>query len=96
MSPNPQPSSLQPEWPRTVDEAVTRILSGMSEADKTCIRSTHKHHLITYHHDWGAGIRNSFGLWQGNEALKADCRTVFPDSASRVIIEAVWQRLQTP
>jgi hypothetical protein len=96
MRPDPQPSSLHPEWPRTVDEAVTRILSVMSDADKEYIRNTSKDRLVTYHHGWGMGIRNSFGLCQGNDALMADCRAVFPDGASMVIIEAVWQRLQTP
>ena len=96
MRPDPQPSSLHPEWPRTLDEAVTRILSNMSDADKRYIKGSYKETLINHHHGWGMGIRNSFGLWQGNDALMADCRAVFADDASWVIIEAVWQRLQTP
>jgi uncharacterized protein DUF6794 len=51
------------------------------------------------------GIRNAFGLWQGNAALLKSCAEarygpgpdamfMHPDDASGVIIEAVWRRLQ--
>jgi hypothetical protein len=81
-------------WPKTVDEAVTRILSTMPEKDKKTVRDTPKGDLILFHHGWGTGIRNSFGLWRGNHALMEDCKAKHPDDASMVIIEAVWARLQ--
>jgi hypothetical protein len=81
-------------WPRTVSEAVTRILAGMSEADKERIRASKKQDLIHYRAGWGALIRSDFGLWDGNKELLADCGTQLPPDASMVIIEAVWQRLQ--
>ena len=84
-----------PEWPLTVDDAVRRILAPMSAEDKEHIRSTKKDDLILYHHGWGTGIRNQFGLWEGNDSLMADCHADHPDGASMVIIRAVWQRLQT-
>lgn len=93
-----------PDWPQTVDEAVERILRGMSAEDKERLRSTPKDDLILFHFGWGTGIRNEFGLWGGNEALMASCAEakgygadpefLHPDDASGVIIEAVWQRLQ--
>jgi hypothetical protein len=83
-------------WPKTVDEAVTRILAGMDDAKKALVRDTKKEDLISFHHGWGTGIRNGFGLWRGNTNLLADCHTEVPDDASMVIIEAVWQRLQKP
>lgn len=78
-------------------------------AMKMTVRSTPKDELILFHHGWGTGIRNAFGLWKGNAALMRSCaearggRTgagtgaafLHPDSASMVIIEAVWLRLQT-
>lgn len=80
-------------WPQTVEEAVTRILSQMSVANKEQVRATPKKDLTRFHHGWGTGIRNAFGLWAGNQALLDDCRRSHPDSASMVIIEAVWERL---
>jgi len=87
-------AALRSDWPRTVDEAVTRLLAGMSNADKERFRAEKKDDLIKFHHGWGTGIRNRFGLWGGNDALMADCHADHPDSASMVIIEAVWQKLQ--
>jgi hypothetical protein len=84
-----------PDWPLTVDAAATKILAGMSGADKAAVRAKKKDELIEYHHGWGTGIRNEFGLWHGNDSLMADCHAEHPDGASMVIIEAVWQRLQT-
>ena len=89
-------SSFEQEskWPRTVEEAVTRILAGMSDKDKALVKATAKEDLIEFHHGWGTGIRNRFGLWSGNKELLADCHAKEPDEASMVIIEAVWQKLQ--
>ena len=83
-------------WPKTVDEAVTNILAEMKDADRARIRDTKKEDLILFHHGWGTGIRNEFGLWRGNTNLMAACHADHPDDASMVIIEAVWQRLQKP
>ena len=84
-----------PDWPLTVDDAVTRILSGWSQADKAEFRAKKKDDLILYHMSLGLWIRNNYGLWNGNASLLADCHTDVPDGASMVIIEAIWQRLQT-
>ena len=81
-------------WPKTIDEAVTNILATMSDEDKIRVRDTPKTELISFHHGWGTGIRNDFGLWRGNTNLMADCHAGHPDDASMVIIEAVWQKLQ--
>ncbi|HNU50208.1 MAG TPA: hypothetical protein PKJ98_04735 [Verrucomicrobiota bacterium] len=84
----------QEPWPQTVEEAVTRIVSRLSPANKEQVRATPKRDLTRFHHGWGTGIRNEFGLWAGNQVLLDDCRRSHPDSASMVIIEAVWERLQ--
>ncbi len=83
------------DWPLTVADAVAKILAETSELDKAMLRLTKEADLIRYHFGWGMGIRNSFGLWRGNNALLADCKAKHPDDASMVIIKAVRQRVQT-
>src|SRR4030095_10902693 len=73
-------------WPKTVDEAVGRLLGDLNEVDKARVRATRKEDLILFHHGWGTGIRNEFGLWRGNTNLMADCHADHPDGASMVII----------
>jgi hypothetical protein len=82
--------------PRTVDEAVDEIISGLSEDDKALVRGTARDDLIRFHHGWGTGIRNGLGLWGDNTELLASCGSprMHADTASMVIIKAVWARLQ--
>ena len=84
------------KWPTTVSATITDLLSVLSKEDKESIRKTTKEDLIQYHHGWGTGIRNHYGLWRGNQALIEDAchKPCHPDDASMKIIEAVWQALQ--
>ena len=78
----------------------------MPKADKDKLRSMPENNLIRLHFGLGGAIRNRFGLWQGNEALLADCAAasgrggdyswlfMHPDEASSVILKAAWRRLQ--
>lgn len=82
-------------WPTTVEEAVNQILSSLSDEDKEALKNMPNKDLIKFHMGRGAGIRNDFGLWGDNEDLLKSCGAEWmPDSASEVIIEAVWKRLQ--
>jgi hypothetical protein len=84
-------------WPTTVDEAARRIVGELDEESRERVRTTTKDQLIQYLHGWGTGIRNSFGLWRGNEKLLASCGAAAktdPEACSMVIIEAVWTLLQ--
>lgn len=73
----------------------------MSEVDKAGLRKDKKEDLVQYHHGWGTGIRNEFGLWGGNTALAQDCHkryggpsdewSLHPDTISGLIIEQVWR-----
>ena len=92
-------AQLSPDkWPTTVQAAVADLLKGLPESDKQIFRETKERDLIRYHHGWGTGIRNSFGLWRGNNALREDAcgKGCHPDDASMAIIEAVWRSLQPP
>ncbi len=82
--------------PLTLEAAVDEIVSSLSEEDKKTVKDTSFDDLILYHHGWGTGIRNSFGLWGGNtELLKSACGSedCHPDSASMEIIYGVWNIL---
>lgn len=86
-------------WPTTVDEAARLIAGELDDESKARVRTTKKDQLIEFHHGWGTGIRNSLGLWRGNEKLLESCgrgKKVHPDDCSMVIIEAVWTLLQAP
>ena len=82
----------QTSWPLTLDAAVERLLGVLSEADKELVGNTPEDKLIRFHFGWGMGIRNEFGLWQGNDALIASCGlrgSVGPEAnhASGVILD---------
>lgn len=90
--------------PRTVDEAVERITSTMEPADRKKLLAMKREDVIMYHHGWGTGIRNSFGLWQTESPLRDDCakrkgmtdNKIHPDDCSMIIMEAVWDRAHRP
>ena len=82
-------------WPTTVEEAANSILKKMSADDRDRVQKTKREDLILYHHGWGTGIRNAFGLWKGNAALPESSGCFHPDDCSMRIIERVWEKLQT-
>lgn len=83
-------------WPTSVSATVEDLLDRMSDEEKRTVRQTKEEDLIQFHHGWGTGIRNHYGLWRGNTALIEDAcgKGCHPDDASMVIIEAVWRALQ--
>jgi hypothetical protein len=87
--------SNEQDWPGTINEAVLVIISELSEADKNLIMNFKQERLIKFHHGFGTGIRNDFGLWKGNKAfIESACgKPCHPDTASMAIIEAVWRKL---
>jgi hypothetical protein len=100
---------LAPELPRTVQEAVECLLQTLGPAEKEAIVEKPEAELIDLHFGLGTRIRNEFGLWQGNHALRLDCQrirfkdmanisdgllVIHLDDASMVIIRALWSRLR--
>ncbi|MEI7825811.1 MAG: DUF6794 domain-containing protein [Chlorobiaceae bacterium] len=93
-------------WPKTIGDAVDRIIDTMSEEEKSSVRNTRFNELIKFHFCLGNIIRNKFGLNKGNDALMKACartrhndfeRLFFlndPDEASGFIVEEVWKRLK--
>jgi hypothetical protein len=82
-------------WPKTLEEAVDNIISTMPKKDAPIIMETPREELSKFHHNWGQGIRNAFGLWKGNpELINSVCgEECHPDDVSMKIIEAVWDNL---
>jgi len=105
MSRRHEPSK---RWPGSFDEAANKVISELSEEDKNRLKNTSFVKLIRFHFSLGMWIRSSFGLWESNRKLARsliekfpdrvlklyDCEHVEPDSASMVIIEEVWKKLQ--
>jgi len=85
------------KWPSSLDAAVSSLVAELSDKSIKTLCQTKKQDLIWYHFGWGTYIRNSFGLWGGNEGLlRSACggKSCHPDDASMIIIEHVWENLQ--
>jgi hypothetical protein len=76
-------SNLDKQWPKTVDEAVGKILQVLNEKDKEKIKNyQNKWDMLNYHMSLGMWIRNEFGLWKGNKELLVSIRESHADRAS--------------
>jgi hypothetical protein len=86
--------------PKTVDDAVKRLIARMPLKFKVNLSNMDEGELINLHFTFGAFIRNQFGLWSGNEDLLNDCRQMsgitfmHPDDAAAFIIGELWERLR--
>jgi hypothetical protein len=86
--------------PKTIDQAVKRLISEISLKDKITIANIAEVELSVLHTTIGEYIRNQFGLWSGNEDLMASCcfiakrDKVSEDEASSIIIRELWKRLR--
>lgn len=81
-------------WPRTVEQAVGRVLRWLGRAGRERVRRMSPDDLGLLHFDVGLAIRNEFGLWRGNRELLAACGVTTADAASGVILAAVLARLR--
>jgi hypothetical protein len=87
------------EKPKTVDEAVNRLMSEMSLKDLNTVAKMHEDDLIDLHFTVGMWIRNNF-VYPRNDKLLESCREVSGDKylhfaqIHMVIIQALWKRLQ--
>ncbi|MBU53233.1 MAG: hypothetical protein CL920_31440 [Deltaproteobacteria bacterium] len=80
--------------PQTVQEAVFILVKDLDEDIKANLLAADKEDLKRFHIGWAASIRSRFGLWGQNPALLEDTGEPHPDSASMVIVHAVWSYLQ--
>ncbi len=86
--------------PRSVDEAVEKLISELPLRYAAKIAKMNGRDLSALHATIGPYIRENFGLWRGNDELMESCRMfndydyLHIDSASMVIMEALWARLK--
>ncbi len=100
VNPTQEPDFLsETDWPKTCTEAVDRLVQHLDAESKDLVRDTSRDDLVQFHHGWGTGIRNDFGLWRGNDALIDSCLALdkaaerHPDAVSMIIIKQLWLRL---
>jgi hypothetical protein len=86
--------------PKTVGEAVKRLISEMPLKDKVTVANMAESELSLLHTNIGEYIRDEFGLWSGNQDLMTSCcffakkEKVHEDEASLIIIRELWKRLR--
>jgi len=89
-----------PSFPRTVNEAVDRLVSEMSLKDKIELTRMNENQLGLCDQNLGKYIKNNFGLRTGNQDLVKSCRFASgkhdfqEDKASAVIIKILWEKLR--
>ncbi len=80
--------------PKTVDEAVDRLMIVLDDEHKQAIATMQENDLINLHFILGIEIRNAFGLHdQDSPLLKSLDHVAHPDDVSMVIINALWKKL---
>jgi hypothetical protein len=93
----------QPElssYPKTVDEAVDRLISEMHLKDRTTMANMSAEEVAALNQTLGKYVRDNFGLWRDNQGLIESCRRISKtdvsneDVASMVILIALWEKLR--
>jgi len=90
----PKPLDELPPFPHTLSETVAILTAELPERERTVLAGTLKEDLVRFHHGLGTYIRNRFGLWGANPALRAACKVSHPDDASAVILRALRDHLR--
>ena len=89
-----------PLLPKTIHEAVDRLMSELPLKDKVVIANMTYAELVDLNSNLGAYIRNAFRLWSGNFELLESCKfavkdkAIDVDGASFAIIDNLWERLR--
>ena len=85
-------------YPKTIDEAVDKLLSEMHNRLKKEVANSAEEDLVgNFNLGLGTYIRNAFGLWYyKNLELLRNCgsENMHPDKVSSVILKALWTHLQ--
>jgi hypothetical protein len=88
------------QFPRTVQEAVDRLLNELSFKDKTTIANMAEVELSVLDSTLGEYIRNEFNLWAENHPLFGSCcflakkDHLSEDEAAFLIMTELWKKLR--
>lgn len=94
------PANLQPLYPRTVEDAVDRLLAELPFKNKAHMAKLEKYELELLHPTLGEHIAKEYGLRFKKGALIKDCRFrtknrhLNANDAAVLIIEALWEKLR--
>jgi hypothetical protein len=90
-------STARADKPKTVEEAVQVLKTKwLRPKDRDWIlRSSKDDVLNRLYMGFGTGIRNQFGLWGNNQALRDSCGTQNPEGCSVVIINRLWESVHS-
>lgn len=90
-------TTVSPELCRqTIDEIYNQL---DDDSRATLLEVESKEDVIFFHHRWGMGIRNAYGLWPAESPVRRSCARMVgesdlhPESASTVIMEGVWEKV---
>ena len=86
--------------PKTVDEAVDKMISDLDLESKVKIANVDLNNLANVHFELQVYFKNAFGVWHKNKELLADCRVTSgepirnEDEATFIILKALWEKLR--
>jgi hypothetical protein len=89
-------SSAIADKPKTVDEAVQVLKTKwLQPKDREWILRNSKDEVRNrLSMGFGTGVRNQFGLWGDNQALRDSCGTQNPEGCSVVILDRLWESVR--
>lgn len=88
-----------PVPPKTIDEAVDRLIEDLDLSDKVEIANMDLDDLVNLHPHLHVYFKNAFGLWSGNKELIESCRAISKepvlddDDATSVILGVLFKKL---
>jgi hypothetical protein len=88
-----------PAPPKTVDEAVDRLIEDLDLSDKVEIANMNLDDLVNLHPHLHVYFKNAFGLWSGNKELIESCRAISKEpvrdenDATSIILGVLFKRL---
>jgi hypothetical protein len=89
-------AAVTPDKPKTVDEAVQALKTKWLKPKDLdwILRNPKDDVVLTLYRPFGTGVRNEFGLWGDNKALRESCGTNDPEACSVVIFERLWESVR--
>jgi len=88
-----------PVPPKTVDEAVERLVKDLDLSDRVEIANMNLDELVNLHPHLHVYFKNAFGLWSGNTELIESCRAISKEpvrdenDATSVILGILFKKL---